>query len=1096
MNIFLKKAQESCCGADTELKFEVHVPIFGYYKCFKISFLVFFILSLIVLNLEVSAQNKDETLSVQGYVVDASTQQPLVGVRIEDIQKKTLSVTDVKGFYSLKVKKGTRGFFRFIGYEVLSYQFNDASANLVISMIPSTTEIDEVVVTALGIERQEKTLGYSTTTVKGEDLTDALSNNWTDALSGKVAGLNLVRSNAGPTGSNSIILRGEKDLQGDNEALIVVDGVIINGGSGRASASGSNNYAGADETPVDYGTGLNDINPEDIESVTVLKGPGAAALYGYRGANGAIMITTKSGRPNQKGIGITVNSNTSIEAVNRWPDIQYEYGQGLDGADYYSFGNTVDGTSTRSTSSAWGPKFEGQYFFQYDPVTHTQAKERTPWVPYEGNTRAFFDVGKTFTNTVTLDGGSERTRARFSATNVTNSWIIPNTGYDRNTVALSLNSKPTSKIEVIAKVNYTNKKSDNLPSSGYNNQTIMYWNIFWQPNASLDWLKEYWIPGQENRKASYPYSSQPDNPYLIAYEMLNKGNRHGMTGNVSAKYLFTPDLSVTVRTAMDFSYDHRSQQRPYDTERFKKGMYRTQNIFSQELNSDFMVQYKREISPDFKMSASLGGSSQRNNYIRDELRADSLLYPGVFTLANSAGVLNPLPYRASRAINSFYGLVTAGYRDYLFADFSARQDWSSVLASPTSDANVAIPIYSSLNLSAVISEMFVMPKNINYLKWRGSVAKVGSGSSTPYRTSLTYTPNPLYPGGALSNPTLLPNEGLLPLSTISYETGIDIQFFRNRLGLDVTYYDGKTYDQILETTVDWASGMGKAVVNAGMVQNKGVEIALNGTPIKVNKGLTWSINATFSANKNTVVELTDSLSQLMLQNGPGSRGGVMATIGGSMGDLYGRGYVRSPDGQVVYENGYPLISNDLMYIGNTTPRWKASLMNQFKYKQFAMNFLFDAQFGAVAYSLTQAVMTEQGKTKNTLPGRYNGLIGKGVMLAPDGSYIPNTVIAEDIWTYHNAHSGRDNIEGSTYSTDFIKFREAKIDYTLTAAQAKRLGLQRAKIGVYGRNLLIFSDWPAFDPEFGALSGTEILKGYEIAQFPSTRTFGINLTVGF
>ncbi|HUC81229.1 MAG TPA: TonB-dependent receptor plug domain-containing protein, partial [Flavisolibacter sp.] len=320
-----------------------------------------------------------------------------------------------------------------------------------ITLKPTTASMENVVVTALGIKREEKALGYATTTLKGEQLTDALSNNWKDALSGKVAGLNLLRSNAGPMGGSKVILRGESNLTGDNEALIVIDGVIINSGSGRRSGeSGAVYGTGSDNMPVDYGSSMDDINPEDIENITVLKGPGAAALYGQRAANGAIIITTKSGSRKGKGIGVTLNSNAAFESVNRWPDLQYEYGQGLNGAAHYSFGAGPDGASTSGTSSAYGPRFDGQSFYQYDPVTQAQAKERTPWVPFAGSqgVKGFFETGKTLTNTVTIDGGTDRTSARFSFTNVNNTWITPNTGYKRNSVALSVNSKVTDKLTI------------------------------------------------------------------------------------------------------------------------------------------------------------------------------------------------------------------------------------------------------------------------------------------------------------------------------------------------------------------------------------------------------------------------------------------------------------------------------------------------------------------------------------------------------------------------------------------------------------------------------------------------------------------------
>ncbi len=1041
---------------------------------------------------------KQVTVLISGTIFSADDKQPLAGVTISHNNKQFLGSTDVNGKFSVRAVAGSPVTYAMIGFEPFTETYNATSTNVNISLTSGNTALNEVVVTALGIKREEKALGYAVTKLRGEELTEALSNNWTDALSGKVAGLNLIRSNGGPTGSNKIILRGESNLTGENDALIVVDGVVINHGSGRNTQSGSNAYLDS-ESPVDFGSGLNDLNPEDIAEVTVLKGPSAAALYGQRGANGAIIITTKTGNT-KRGMGVTLNSNASIQQITRWPDYQNEYGQGTGGANYYSFGATADGASTRSTSSAWGPKFDGQSFFQYDPVTHTGGTTRTPWVAYPDARKDFFEAGKTFTNSVTLDGGTDKTSARFSYTNVHNTWIIPNTGYGRNNVALSINQKVNDKLQIATKVNYTKKTSDNLPSTGYNNQSIMYWNMFWLPNGDINWLKDYWLPGQENIKQSYPFSSFPDNPYLIAHEMLNKSNRDDLVGNVQATYNFTKDLSLMVRTSMTFSYDKRSQQRPYDTEKFRKGMFRTRNIFSQEITSDFLLKYDKKISNDFSASISAGGSTLRNTYNRDENRADSLLYPGVYTLANKAGVLESLPYRSAYSIKSFYGLLTTAFKDYLFLDLTARNDWNGVLASPTSTANVSF-FYQSASLSFVASEAFKMPEYVSFAKLRASISGVGSGLNDPYLTSLVYNASSTFPGG-LYNPSMVANPDLRALYTRSIELGADVRLFNSRLNLDVALYKSNTHDQILSNAVDPASGYTSAKINAGEVENHGIEVALSGVPFKSKNGFNWTVNTTFSANQNKVLSLPSSFeaSGLGLQDGPAKRGTVLAKVGHSMGDLYGLGYERAPDGQIIYENGLPVISDTSIYIGNTIPKWRASIGNQFRYKNFSASFLVDAQYGAVGYSLTAAVLAEQGKSAVTLPGRYNGIIGNGVIRNSDGTFRPNDVIAEDVSTYYTSHYGRDNVEGATYSTDFIKLREARLDYTLPANLVKKLKLQRVMIGVYGRDLLTITKWPAFDPELGTLTlnsqGTPtIARGFELGQFPSPRTFGFNLTIG-
>jgi len=1048
-----------------------------------------------------AGEKKGPPMVITGVIKEGAI--PVAGATIiikQDGQRAVTAVADDKGAFGKILTSVVEGTLEVsaIGYRSIRKKFNALeTVYLPIELLKDDQQMQDVVVTALGIKREEKSLGYATTTIQGKQLTDALSGNWTDALSGKVAGLTLVRSNSGPVGTNKIILRGENNLTGDNEALIVVDGVVINQGSGRRSAiSGEVPYGtSSDNMPADYGSNTNDLNTEDIESVQILKGPGAAALYGQRGANGAIIITTKSGSIRKSGLGITVVSNASEEEVNRWPAMQWEYGQGLAGASYYSYGASADGASTSGTSSAYGPKFDGQLFYQYDPVTQAQGTQRTLWRPYKNNIRAFFKPGQTITNTVSIDGGTDKTTARFSVTNVDNKWTVPNTGYRRNSVSLSVNSKVSDKLQISSKIDYNNMWSDNLPGAGYGNQSIMYWFIFWQPSANLDWLRNYWVKGQEGRQIEFPFSSYPENPFAVSYAFINKSNRNELTGNVTATYQLTKELSLQLRTSLDFSYETRAQQRPYDAgAKYPKGSYRTQNIFSEESGADFMLRYVRNIARDFRITATGGGSILRNNYNYNEVRADSLTYPGIYTLSNNAGPLVTLPAKSQYGINSFYGLLSGSYKDYLFLDLTARQDWNSVLATPERTANAGF-FYPSANLSYVVSDAFNLPAWISFAKLRFSASGVGSGGTQPYLTAYNYSSaGSLYNGG-LQNPSLLANPNLRPLRTITYELGTDVRLFHNRLGLDVAVYNGNTKDQILKRVVDRASGYSQALINAGKVNNRGIEVALNGSPVKT-KNFSWTVNVVFDANTNKIKQLADS--SVVIYNGPVGGGQIVAKVGGSMGDLYGQGYLRAPDGQVVYDNktGFAMLDPNVRYLGNTIPKWKMGFTNDFSYRQWHLHLLFDAQYGAVAHSLTHYKMAEQGKTPNTLPGRYNGIIGNGVTTDANGHYVKNTVIATDIDNYYRSHFGQDNAEGSTFRTDFIKFREARLDYSLSVALVRRLHLTRATVGVYGRNLYIWSKWPDFDPEFGTLNGTDIVRGFEIGQFPSTRSFGANLVLGF
>ncbi len=1050
------------------------------------------------------AQTTNQNVTVKGVVYDDSDNQVIPGITITDNTRKVLGVTNEKGAYSVSVPKGGSISFSMIGYSTVTRVIADAQGNLVIRMKENTNQLNEVkvVTTALGIKRQERSLGFSTTTIDSNQLTDAVSNNWTDALSGKVAGLNLVRSNGGPAGSSKIILRGENNLTGDNEALIVLDGVVISNSGGRRSSNASDAVygTGSDNMPADYGSTVNDINPEDIESVTILKGPGAAALYGQRGANGAIIITTKSGsqKRTKNSVNIKFTSNGSMEMVNRWPDLQYEYGQGLDGAAYYSYGASADGASTSGTSSAYGPRFDGQSFFQYDGTRQAVGLTRTPWVPYTNQIRDFFQTGYNITNSLSVDAKIGKTNGRISVTNQDNSWIVPKSGMERTSVSLSTTTKATKNLTITSKLTYNNRYSGNLPGNGYGNQSLMYWFIFWQPNADLNAIKNYWVNGQENRQIKYPYSSFPENPYAVVNEFINRTNRDNFTGNISANYNITNNLSITARASLDFVKENRAQERPYDAgTKLPQGSYRTQNLRTYEASADFLIKYNKDLTKDLKFSIAAGGSQLRNKYNKKDLRADGLRIPNIYRLDNNLYPLISIPDTSEYRINSLLSIANFEYKNYLYLELTARQDYNSVLATPSRTDNVGF-FYPSASLSFVASDFWKLPTAVNYAKFRFSASQVGSGSTTPYLTSYNYglAANGIFPDSALTNPGLLPNVNLKPLITTTFEVGAEVKVLKSRIGLDVAYYIGHTNNQILTRIIDRSSGYNSAIVNAGQINNSGLEIAMNTTPILGKKGgFTWNSNFTFATNKNKIISLPDS--SIIIGTGPIAGGSIVAKVGGSMGDLYGRGYVRAPDGQIVYDatTGFAKITTDVVYLGNTTPKYKFGWQNTFTYGNVSLGVLFDAQLGGVAHSLLNYKMVEQGKLQVTVPGRYNGIIGNGVVQNPDGSFRKNDVLTYDVDEYYRSHMGADNAEGSTFKTDFIKWREATINWRITKRWIKNTGLSSVTVGLYGRNLFIWSPWPMFDPEFGTLNGSDISKGFEIGQLPSTRSFGFNLSIG-
>lgn len=1090
------QSQLSVIGVFVERLLSKKAHVFG------MSFLLAMFFQLIPLY-KAAAQNASQNITVKGKVVDSEDNSPIPGISLTNaITKKVLGQTNDQGVFSITVNKGITVNFSMIGYSTNATTFTAATNNIVIRMKSSASNLNEVVVTALGIKREEKSLGYAVTKLDSNQFTDAVSSNWTDALSGKVAGLNLVR-NSGPAGSNKIILRGENNLTGDNEALIVIDGVVASSSSRRTAATGGGVYGtDGDVMPPDFGSGLNDLNPEDIESVTVLKGPAASALYGQRGANGAIIITTKSANKgsNNKTLSISFTQNSTWEQVNRNVDRQNQFGQGQYGVSYFSYGATVDGASTNGTSATWGAPFvAGGEFYQYDPATQVRGLTRTPWVAYEDPITAFFKTGYTSAQALTLSGTYKKVGMRLSVSHNENDWIVPNTGLDRTTVAFNANANLTKKLSINIKAQYSNRHSDNLPATGYGNQALMYWFMFAQPNVNVDWYRDYWVHGKEGTNLVNITTTNPESPYAISELYLNGQRRNGFLGNIQANYKFNKALSLMVRASGDFNKDQRETKRPWDAAggKYVYGLYRLNNVRSYEINADFMLKYEKKINKNIHLNATLGGSQLRNEYGRLETRADGLVEPGIYTLDNHRYSLIYVPDTSRYRINSFYGTVSLSYKNYLYLDLTGRQDWNSTLATTFRAGNEGF-FYPSASLAFVASDYWKLPKAVSFAKLRASVAQVGSGSTIPYRTGYFYRPVSygVYADTVLTNPNTVPNPDLKPLITTTVELGLDLKLFKNRLNFDLAVYAGNTKNQILNRIVDRASGYYNAIVNVGRVDNKGIELSVNATPYQTKK-FKWTLNGTFTANRNKIKELADS--SIVLRTGNLGSGQVVAVVGGSMGDLYGVGFMRSPGGQIVFDakTGYAKPSADIMYLGNTLPKFKFSFGTGVSYKQFSANVLFDAQVGAVAHSLTFSRMAALGKLNITLPGRYNGVIGDGVVWdATSNSYRKNDVIATDFENYYYSLYGSDQAEGSIFSTDFVKFREANLTYTFGKKFLKRTEVfNKITIGVYGRNLLIWSPWPGFDPEFGTISGTDIVQGFEVGQLPSTRSFGFRVVVG-
>lgn len=1039
--------------------------------------------------------SQEKTVSVSGTIQEYETKKPVTGVSISD-GNKIIGVNTTSGGFTLKVPIGTKLHFISVSYAEETIVADKNISGLVIYLKPSAKELEAVTVTtALGISRKQKSLGYSVQSLNADDINEAHANNWISSLSGKIAGLNLLSSGSGPLNSTRVSLRGDVSLNADNNnALIVVDGVPKSSGLTTAGVNNAYGAGSGNDVPVDFGNGIADINPDDIESITVLKGPGATALYGSRAANGAILITTKSGaNKKDNGLGITFNSNTSINAVLRWPDYQYEYGQGTGkalnsaGQFYYSYGASPDGASTSGTSSAFGPRFEGQSYFQYDPVKQGQGAERTPWVPYKDNIKKFWQTGFTTTNNIAIEGGNEKGSARASVTHTKNEWIMPNTGFERLTAAISLNYKVSDRLKLVSKVSYTNKNSDNLPATGYNNQSIAYFMIFQNPNVNLDWYKDRWKRGYEQIDQIHPYSSFIDNPFLIAHEMTNAVNNNNIVGTLAATYTVSKKLELMVRSGIDMTNEERAMKRPFSTANFVKGYYKEQNIADMESNTDVLVSYKDRIGKYIEVSASAGANTMKRNYNRVDAYVDGLVIPAEYKLSNGSGLAITTDYDRNKVVNSVYGFASFGYKSKYFVDITGRNDWSSTLPVQHNAF-----FYPSINTSFVLSEIFRLPAVISFAKLRASIAQVGNDTD-PYKTHKYYGTSEF--AGSGSVPTTMPNASFKPEISTSYETGLDIRFFKNRLNLDVTLYHNLTRNQILEVPLDPTTGYTRAVLNAGVVRNRGMEIVLNAVPVK-QANFQWSTTLNWSKNQNRIMELAEGMTDKQ-DIGYGGNATLQARVGGTTGDIYGFGFLRAPDGQIVYTAaGLPARPSEIQFIGNAYADWKGGWQNEFSYKNIRFSFLFEGQMGGLIYSQTHHKMSEQGKLQHTLRGRAeNYIIGEGVVLDANGKYVPNTkkVLPVD---YYADYYRRANVEANSFDASFLKLREARIEYNFSKRIIGNSFIKKASVALYGRDLLLITKFPIFDPETAALNGSTLLPGIEMGQLPSTRTMGINLTLKF
>ncbi len=1064
---------------------------------------------------------------IKGKITQFDNGQPLSGATITVKGTKQSTTSDANGEFTINASNDDILEISYVGFGNKEVKALNASS---IQLSSNTKNMDEVVVTALGIKKEVRRLGYAFQNVKGDQLTTARESNVVNQLAGKVAGVTVVGSPSGIGGSARVTIRGERSVDlNKNQPLYVIDGVPIT--NGLTGGSGRNNLE------VDFGNGAGFINPDDIESMSVLKGAAAAALYGSRAANGVILIKTKSGR-STKGVGVEVNSNLTFETPLKLPEYQNIYGQGNGNGGDFAFVNGAGAGLTDGTDEGWGPAFKGQSYPQYNSPRTLNGQPipflggdlnaptgsmitPTPWLPDVDGVKNFFETGRTFTNNVALTGGNQFGDYRLSYTNLDQKGIVPNTDLKRNTFSVSGGYNFTPKFSARTFVSYIKSESGNRPSISYGTENIMYLFNCWFPRSvKLSDMKRLWQSGLEEQKQfSWNYNYH-DNPYLTVYENTNSQYVDRIIGNVSLKYDFTNWLSLQLRTATDWGNEKREYRRAFSTQRFPFGQYRETKIITEERNSDFLFTANKELSTDFSFSGTLGGNQSRQLSSFDEENAGQLNLPDIYNLTNSRIPLEVSQSKVEKRVNSLYGSASLGFRNYLFFDFTARNDWSSALTLPNSLKAFGNEdnsyFYPSVALSAIFSDIFKLPSSISFAKMRVNVAQVGNDTD-PFTFTQAYNPSTPFGGAQVYGETdRLANLSLKPEISTAYEIGADVRFFKNRLGIDVTYYESRTKNQILNIPLSITSGYNSRSINAGEIKNNGVEVMLNVVPVD-KSNFKWNANINFSANRSKVLSLADGLTNFVMAS---RRVSIEARVGERMGDIYGIGFARVQNtdknkpyydasgqyvGQMVFSNGRPIPTTERIKLGNYNPDWLAGIYNTLTYKDIRLGFLFDIRSGGKLYSETQTVGREGGIIIETLEGRAdgydlsksgNGVIGQGVKQNPDGTLSPNDV-KRTAREWHTAWTGGRNIaEGVMYDASFVKLREAQLGYTIPDKVFGKTPFRSVTVTLVGRNLLLWDKVPHIDPENMSYAGGTALPGIEYMAIPSTRSYGVNLSLRF
>lgn len=1062
-------------------------------------------------------QGAAQVTTVRGIVTTEEDGEPVIGASV--IVKGTAlgTVTDVNGRFELSglSPSATR---LLISYISLMAKEVAIAPQVSVTLKSDTHLLDEVVVTALGISREKKALGYTAQEVKQDALVQGKDNNLLNSLSGKIAGVRITNTQ-GDVGSSRIVIRGETSIAGENQPLFIVDGIPVDNSQLNARSSGR-----------DFKNAIADLNPEDIKTLTVLKGPNAAALYGARAAHGAIVITTKGGDKRQKGIGITLHSSTQVSFVATLPEFQNLFGQGAGGRFSY-----VDGKGAGvndGVDESWGPRLDiGLLIPQFDsPLDADGNRVATPWVSHPNNVRDYFRMGISTNSGISVARGDDKYQFRVGYNYEKQVSIVPDAGTNKTNISLNTDYHLAKWIVVGATANYIVYTAPSLPGSA----TPSGSNV--RSNSPM--LQFLWFGRQvdtNSLKADYTRnwnSSYYDNPFWSASYNTQSQERHRLIGDLHAEFRLTDGLNVRFRTSTDWYNDRRKSKVKWGSAGAGSpyGSYAEDAYTVKENNTEVLATYIKQLNKNWGIDALLGFNVRNKQYENNYQAAPRLAVADLYTLTNSRDPLissNDF-YRLRQY--GLYGSIQLDYRRWAFLNITGRNDWSSTL--PVDNNSY---FYPSVTASVLLSEAFGWrSKAVNYLKIRGGWSQVGADAN-PYQLATVFTSETAFNGNPLqSSSTIGMNPNLKPEKTSSIEAGFEAAFWDNRLYLDFTYYKTDSRNQILKLATTAASGYTSQVRNAGHIRNRGYEIQLGAVPIQTSKGFRWNLDLNYGANSSKVVKLDDEglITSYQLYS---SGIQILASVGEAYGTLFGTSYVRDANGNVVVDaNGLPKISTTNKTLGKFTPDWTGGISNTFSYRSLSLSFLIDASVGGSIFSNTNKTGKYTGVLANTLSGRdaehgglwyYTDAMGNNVRLSESPSYSVSSdglyyaqvngqstrVYQDGIMVEGVTESGSKNeevvsaekyyhriysiAEANVYDASYVKLREVALSYRLPRLWTQKLHLQEASVTLTGRNLwTIYKSVPNIDPESALTTGNA--QGVEAYSLPTTRSFGVNLSVKF